>query len=200
MSSLILIVPVAVGAFIATNLDNLALLAALLARFQHRKLVVGAAYLTSVVILASAGYGVGHAVGVAPVEYIGWLGLIPIGLGTAGVISLLRRKNDSMGAVRGESAGSAWAAFLATVASQVGNGVDTILTFGALFADSNPASDTLIGITVASMAIVFLAGARYAVGHPAIEKSIENHAHKITPFILIIVGAYILADTVTDVL
>jgi len=49
------------------------------------------------------------------------------------------------------------------------------------------------------MAVLFLAGARYAVGHPAIEKSIEKHAQKITPFILIIVGAYIVADTATDV-
>jgi len=200
MTSLILIVPIAVGAFVATNLDNLALLAALLARYQHRALIVGAAYMISVLVLGLVGYGVGHTAEFAPIEYIAWLGMIPIGLGMAGVINLFRRKDESLDAVRDESSGGAWAAFLATLASQLGNGVDTILTFGALFADSNPASDALIGITVAAMAVLFLAGARYAVGHPALEKSIEKYAHRITPFILIIVGVYIMADTVTDVI
>jgi cadmium resistance protein CadD (predicted permease) len=156
--------------------------------------------LASALILALGAYGVSYTAEIAPVEYLGWLGLIPIGLGTAGVISLLHRKNESFSAVQEDSSAGAWAAFLATLASQLGNGVDTILTFGALFADSNPASDALIGITVAAMALTFLVGARYAVGHPVVENSIEKYAHRVTPFILIIVGTYILADTATDVL
>jgi cadmium resistance protein CadD (predicted permease) len=199
VNSLVLIVPVAIGAFVATNLDNLALLAALLARYPSRRLVVGVAYIASVLMLGLGGYGIAHAADIAPVEYLGWLGLIPIGLGTVGVIDLFR-KNTASYTIRENASGSAGAAFIATLASQLGNGVDTVLTFGALFADSNPKSDALVGITVAAMAVLFLAGARYAVGHPAIEKSIENQAHKITPFILIFVGAYILVDTATDVL
>jgi len=199
MSSLLLIVPVAVGAFVATNLDNLALLAALLARYRHHALIVGAAYFASVLMLGLGGYGIGHAAEIVPVDYLGWLGLIPIGLGSVGVINLFRENTPSH-TTREQAFEGGGAAFLATLASQLGNGVDTILTFGALFADSNPASDTLIGITVAAMAVLFFAGARYAVGHPALEKSIEKHAQRITPFILIIVGAYIVADTATDVL
>ena len=199
MNSLVLIVPVAVGAFVATNLDNLALLAGLLARYQHRVLIVGTAYIISVLMLGLGGYGVAHAAEIAPVEYLGWLGLIPIGLGTVGVIDLFR-KNTSSYTIRENTFGSGSAAFLATLASQLGNGVDTVLTLGALFADSNPVSDAIIGITVAAMAVLFLAAAHYAVGHPAIEKSIQKHAHRVTPFMLIIVGAYILVDTATDVL
>ena len=199
MSSLILIVPVAVGAFVATNLDNLALLAALLARYRHRALIVGAAYFASVLTLGLSGYGIGRAAEFVPVNYLGWLGLIPIGLGLVGVINLFRENMPSH-TTREQALGGGGAAFLATLASQLGNGVDTILTFGALFADSNRASDTLIGITVAAMTVLFFAGARYAVGHAALEKSIEKYAQRITPFILIIVGAYIVADTATDVL
>jgi cadmium resistance protein CadD (predicted permease) len=199
MNSLLLIVPIAAGAFVATNLDNLALLAAFLVRFRHRTLAVAAAYITSALILALAGYGVGRAAEIAPVEYLGWLGLVPLCLGIAGVVNLYRDNTPLHNTDEGESGGSR-IAFVATLTSQLGNGADTILTFGALFADSNPASDSLIAVTVLAMAVIFLAGTRYAVGHPALRKSIENCAPRITPFLLIIVGLYILVDTATDVM
>jgi cadmium resistance protein CadD (predicted permease) len=199
MNSLTLIVPVAAGAFVATNLDNLALLMAFLLRYRHRTLTVAAAYLASVSLLGLAGYGVGRAAELAPVEYLGWLGLVPISLGIAGVINLFRENSPSH-AVGEDSRGGSRAAFLATLSAQLGNGADTIVTFGALFADSNPASDSLIVVTLTAMAIIFLVGALYAIGHRAIEKSIEKHAQRITPFILIIVGTYILADTATDLI
>lgn len=194
---LLLIVPIAVGAFVATNLDNLALLAAFLVRYRHRTFSVATAYMASVLILGLAGYGVSHAAEIVPVEYLAWLGLVPISLGIAGVVNLLR-ENSSADDTREVALGGGGAAFLATVTSQLGNGADTILTFGALFADSSPAADTLIAITVATMAVIFLGGARYAIEHPTINKSIEGHAHQVTPFILIIVGTYILANTATD--
>jgi cadmium resistance protein CadD (predicted permease) len=197
MYSSILIVPVAAGAFVATNLDNLALLAAFLVRYQHRKSIVATAYITGVLILSLGGYGIAHAAEITAVEYLGWLGLVPIGLGVAGVINLFR-KDTSAGTDRLDPLGSSKTAFFATLTSQLGNGTDTVLTFGALFADSNPASDLIIALTVAAMAMIFLASARYAVGHPALSSAIERHAQRIIPFILIFVGAYILADTATD--
>jgi cadmium resistance protein CadD (predicted permease) len=199
MNSLILIVPVAAGAFVATNLDNFALLVTFLVRYRHRTLVVAAAYVASISLLGLVGYGIGRGADIAPVELLGWLGLIPIALGTAGVVRLFRDKTAA-GTLREDSVGGSGTAFLATLTSQIGNGADTIATFGALFADSNPASDTLIIFTFAAMAIIFLASAHYAIRHPAVKNSVENHAHRITPFILIIVGAYILANTATDLL
>ena len=199
MHSLILIVPVAAGAFVATNLDNFVLLVTFLVRYRNRTLIVAATYVASISLLVLVGYGIGRGADIVPVELLGWLGLIPIGLGTAGVIGLIRDKTAD-GAVREASVGGGETAFLATLTSQVGNGADTIVTFGALFADSNPASDTLIIFTLVAMTIIFLVSAHYAVRHPVLRQSIENHAHRITPFILIIVGAYILANTATDLL
>jgi len=199
MNSLILIVPVAAGAFVATNLDNFALLATFLVRYRHRTLIVAAAYVASISVLGLVSYGIGRGAEIAPVELLGWLGLIPIGLGTAGVVRLFRDKTAT-GILRQDSVGGGGTAFLATLTSQVGNGADTIVTFGALFADSDPSSDALIIFTSAAMAVIFLASAHYAVRHPAIKLSVENNAHRITPFILIIIGAYILANTATDLL
>jgi cadmium resistance protein CadD (predicted permease) len=50
------------------------------------------------------------------------------------------------------------------------------------------------------MAIIFFLSARHAIRHPAIEERVENLARYLTPFILIIVGTYIVANTATDVL
>ena len=195
---MIQIVPVAAGAFVATNLDNFALLVTFLVRYRQRTPIVAAGYFVSISLLCLVGYGIANAAAVAPVEYLGWLGLVPIGLGVAGVARLFS-KNRPPGAARNESVGGSHAAFLATLTSQLGNGADTIVTFGALFADSNPASDTLILLTIAAVAIIFFVSAKYAVRHPLLKKWTENHAHQITPFILIIVGIYIIAATATDV-
>ena len=199
MNSMIQIIPVAAAAFIATNLDNFALLVTFLVRYRHRTLIVAAAYFAGISVMGLVGYGIGYAAAIAPVEYLGWLGLVPLGLGVAGVVGLIREKTSSR-ATREDSVGGSRTAFFATLIGQLGNGADTIVTFGALFADSNPASDTLIIVTLAAMAIVFFVSAYYAIRHSALEKWIEDHAHQITPFILIVVGTYIVTNTATDVL
>jgi len=198
MNAMIQIIPVAAGAFVATNLDNFALLVAFLMRYRDRKLIVAAGYLVSTSLFCLVGYSLAYATTSIPVEYLGWLGLVPIGLGLAGIARLFRGRASS-DLIRENSVGSNHTAFVATLTSQLGNGGDTIATFGALFADSNPASDSLILFTVGALAVIFIISAQYAVQHPVLEKWIENHAHQVTPFILIIVGIYIIDGTITDV-
>jgi cadmium resistance protein CadD (predicted permease) len=199
MSSMIQIIAIAAGAFIATNLDNFALLVTFLVRYRHRTLIVACAYFASIFLLGLTGYVIAAAASIAPVEYLGWLGLIPMTIGTAGVVRLVRGRTSGR-VTREESVGGGKTTFLATLFSQLGNGGDTVITFGALFADSNRLSDTLIIFALTTMAIIFFVSARYAIRHPIIKKRIESHAHQITPFIMIIVGAYIVANTATDML
>jgi cadmium resistance protein CadD (predicted permease) len=166
MNNVLQIIPIAAAAFIATNLDNFALLVTFLVRYRDRTLIVAGAYFTSIFLLGLVGYAIGSAAATAPVEYLGWLGLMPMAIGTAGVVRLVR----------------------------------AIITFGALFADSNRLSDTLIILTLTAMTIIFFLSARHAIRHPAIEARVEVLARYLTPFILIIVGTYIVANTATDVL
>ena len=86
MHSMLQIIPVAAGAFIATNLDNFALLVTFLVRYRHRPLNVASAYFVSISLLGLVGYGIAYAAAIAPAEYLGWLGVIPMAIGTAGVI------------------------------------------------------------------------------------------------------------------
>lgn len=199
MNEILAISSVAAGAFVATNLDNLVLLVAFLTRFPRRSFNVVAAYFSGVLFIGFVAFWIGKAADYASVEYLGLLGLVPISIGSIGIIKLFRGPaNEAITAV--SPTDGVKTAYVATLVTQLGNGADTIVTFGALFADSKPASDLLVSLTMAAMAVVFGLVALYAVRHPAVSRSIEQHAHRVTPFILLIVGAYIVLNTATDVL
>ena len=199
MYGVLTIIPVAAGAYVATNLDNFALLVTLLARYNDRTSTVSAGYLAGMFILALAGYWIGAAAGAVPIEYLGFLGLVPMSIGAIGVFRLFRKVPEHL-LDENRLRSTENTAFAATVVSQLGNGADTIVTFGALFADSAPASDIWIIVTLAVMAVVFVVVANSSLRHPGIKTWIERYAHLVTPFILIAVGAYIFANTATDML
>ena len=199
MTNLIGIVPIAAGAYVATNMDNFILLAALLARYRRQSINVVAGYFTCMLILVIVGFGISEIANYVPIRYLGLLGVVPIYIGVVELVRIYRGKEETAVATE-PSLDSNRRTFLTTLTSQLGNGTDTILIFGILFADSTPAADTLIIFTLAAMAITFVLVAMYAVRHPTVGSVISRYAHHILPFILIIVGVYVLANTATDAL
>ena len=199
MINLLGIAPVAVGAYVATNMDNFILLAALLARYRRQTTSVIAGYFICVLILVIIGFGISVIADYMPVRYLGLLGIVPIYLGVVELVRLYRGKEKTTADTE-TALDSKHKVFLTTLISQLGNGTDTILIFGILFADSTRTADALIMITLAAMAIIFVLVAMYAVRHPAISSVISRYAGRVLPFILIIVGVYVLANTATDTL
>ena len=199
MNSSLTIIPIAAGAFIATNLDNLILLVSLLARYQQQIPNVIAGYFLCVLILGAMGFAIGAAANLAPVEYLGLLGIAPITIGT---IELIRMRQHGVGVIVSEDKSNETMrdAFTATLFIQLANGVDTVVTFGALFTDSTRAVDMLIVFTIAAMAVTFVFVALSALRHPVFGEIMERYAYRVTPFILIAVGAYILVNTATDLM
>jgi cadmium resistance protein CadD (predicted permease) len=199
VNSLITIVPIAAGAYVATNLDNYILLVSLLARYRDQATNVVAGYFVCMVIFGFTGYWIGAAASVAPVEYLGFLGIVPISIGTYELVKLRRGRTETTVDATQPASGER-KAFMTTLMSQLGNGADTIVIFGVLFADSTPLADTLIILTLAAMAVTFVVVGIYTVRHPALSKWIGRYAHRVMPFILIVVGAYVLANTASDLL
>lgn len=199
MDAAVVIVSITASAFIATNLDNLVLLVSLLARYQRNRFYVIAGYFCCVVVLALMAFSIAAAADLAPVEYLGLLGLVPMVIGATGIVSMLKGQeavvDDANAAISGVGS-----VFVATFVIQLSNGADTVITFGALFADSASVSNYLILLTLAVMAIIFGLVAIYAVQHPLLSKWINQYGPRVTPFILIFVGTYILANTTTDLL
>jgi cadmium resistance protein CadD (predicted permease) len=199
VNAALIIVPVTAGAFIATNLDNLVLLVSLLSRYRDNRLAVIGAYFSCALILGLLGFSVAAAADMAPVQYLGLLGLVPITIGVTGIVRLVNDQTEGPSVANSDS-GRVRSAFAATFLVQLSNGTDTVITLGALFADSSATSNTLIMLTLAAMAAIFAAIAVYALQHPLLSRRIDRYGPVVTPLILIIVGVYILANTATDLL
>ncbi len=199
MNSLIAIIPIAAGAYVATNLDNLILLVSLLARYRNHTSNVVAGYFACMLILGFVGLWIGKAANIAPVEYLGLLGFVPISIGVVELIQL-RRGKAKVTVAKEKSVDGVQKVFMATLISQLGNGADTIVVFGVLFIDSMPSADILTILTLAAMAVIFVFVGIYTVRHPALCEWIDRYGHRAMPFVLIIVGVYILANTATDLL
>ncbi len=199
MNSLIVIVPIAAGAYIATNLDNLILLVAMLARYRNHTSKVIAGYFACMLILGFVGLWIGKAANIAPVKYLGLLGFVPISIGAVELIQL-RRGKAKVTVAQEKSVDGVQTVFITSLISQLGNGADTIVVFGVLFIDSMPSADMLTILTLAAMAVIFVFVGIYAVRHPALCEWIDRYAYRGMPFVLIIVGVYIVANTATDLL
>ena len=199
MNSIIAIIPIAAGAYVATNLDNFILLVALLARYRNHSSKVVAGFFVSVLILAFAGLWIGKAADIVPVEYLGLLGFVPISIGVVELVQLRRSKSKET-MTKEISVDGEQKVFVTTLSSQLGNGADTVIIFGVLFIDSVPSADFLTILTLAAMAVIFVGAGIYAVRHPALSEWIDRYAYRIMPFVLIIVGVYIVANTATDLL
>ena len=134
MNNLIAIIPIAVGAYVATNLDNFILLVALLARYRNHTSNVVAGYLACMLILGLVGLWIGKAANIAPVEYLGLLGFVPIFIGAAELIQM-RRGKAKVTVAQEKSADGVQKVFMATLISQLGNGCRAQKLYPTLLSD-----------------------------------------------------------------
>ncbi len=147
------------------------------------------------VLMLAGAFGLGA--NLVPVRYVGYLGLIPIGLGLQGLYAL-SRKSDEMNPASG--AESLRVSPVSIAATQLANGVDTVLVAGPLLADSELGVDLIMIGGFVAMTFVWFGLARLLESHAARLTVLERYGHWVAPIVLILVGLYILADTSTDVL
>ena len=197
MLDLAFVVGVAAGAFMATNLDNLVLLVALFGRYSDRRYEVMFGYVAGMILIAALTYYVGKLAGTAPVQYLGLLGIIPVLIGLGEISRLFRNR----GVVRDPTLpGTGSTAVTATLAVQLGNSTDTIITYSVLFSDANDLGDYLVLASFGGMALVLALIAYLAQSHSWLSRPVQLYGHYITPLILITVGLFVLSNTALDML
>jgi cadmium resistance protein CadD (predicted permease) len=199
MNSMLAIIPVTAAAYVATNLDNFILLVALLGRYRQHTVNVVAGFFVCTLIFAVVALWIGMAANFVPVQYLGFLGFVPVVMGVYELIRL-RRGGAQVTETEKESFDGAKKVFMTTLSSQLANGTDTVVVFSVLFIDSVPAADFLTILTIAVMAFIFLCVGVYAVRHPTLSRRIDRYAHRVMPFVLIAVGLYVVANTATDLM
>lgn len=192
MSELTIIALVA-GSYAATNVDNLTLLVSwMLAGKTSSAGLAGGYALANVVVLIIA-IILGLSSNVIPVQLIGYLGVIPIGLGIYSLVGQFR------GQAQTANTRAKKGAVLGVAATLAANSVDSIIIFAPMLADSKASIDPFIGFAFVLVAAAWFWMAKVASRHAARLDAVTTAAGWIAPLIMIYVGIYILMNTTTDV-
>jgi cadmium resistance protein CadD (predicted permease) len=199
MIEVLTVIAVTAGAYIGTNLDNLILLVALYARFPRRTRTVAMGYIVGMLVIGAISIAIGEGGGLIPIDSLGILGMVPIALGIMALFQLFQNRQSGE-AARPASEVSTKAVFLSVLTTQLSNGADSIITFSVFLAESTDATDYLIALTFLCMIGVFAWLAYYLLRHRRLSDAVDRYGHYVTPFILILVGVYILANTSSDLI
>lgn len=200
MNWLVALLITSVTSFVATNLDDLMVLmlffSRLNANFRPRHLIIGQ-YLGFTLILLASSLGLLFGLLVSK-EWIGLLGFIPL---IIGIKQLFSSDNENIQTVAIDLNHSSPPGSIITpetyqvVAVTVANGGDNIGIYTSLFANNSPMHVLIIMIIFYLMMGIWCALAYFLITHPRIAKVLTNYGHKISPFIYIILGIYILIDS-----
>jgi cadmium resistance transport/sequestration family protein len=187
-------VTTAVVAFAATNIDDIFVLMLFFygagKRLSRWHVVVGQyAGFAALVALSLVGY---FARFVAPQEWIGLLGILPVIIGLKKLRELKSGKSEEAHMEKP----AAHAVF--TVASVTfANGGDNIGIYTPLFASSNFV-ELLVTLAVFFVLVAVWCALGYFLGrHPAVYRLLDKYGHVIVPFVLIALGLYIMLESDT---
>ena len=180
--------------YFATNVDNLLLLVGWMlgGRVSTGRLIAGYAIAVSAVLVVSLALGL--SANVIPINYVGYLGLVPVLLGVKLLAEQFRNRDDVPKTTTMETFSVA-----AVATTLFSNSVDTMLVFAPLLADSSARSDRVIAAGYLVMAFFWFFAAQFLSQRAARLRRISTAAQWLTPLIMIAIGLYILDNTITDV-
>lgn len=194
MSEVLIIVGVAIAAFVSTNLDNLFLLMGMLggSRAHTRDVVLG--YGLSMGLVLSVGLAGSYAADWTAQGWLRYLGLVPLAMGLWRLRGLLRGGAHDVEAARASRAA------LPVFSTMLANSGDSLGVFTALMSETAEPLVPVLIATVLAMVCVWVVAARQVAAHPALAPLLRRLDRTLVPVLLIALGLYILTDTPTDTL
>ena len=185
-------VAAAIGLFAATNIDDIVVLTVLFLASTRGsmpawKVVVGQylgfAILVVISVIAAAGLTI------IPDQWVGLLGLIPLGIGVVGLVRTLRKRADD----DDDDESSISAVGLVGVAGiTIANGADNISLYTPVFRTS-PVADTVVTIIVFFLLVaVWCLVARFVGTNKTLTEILERIEHWLVPAVFIGLGLFIL--------
>ncbi len=175
--------------YAATNIDNLLIMASLGAgRASRGQLVAGFIVASgAVLIVASMAMFIDRMM---PAALLGYVGFVPLSIGAYLLLFADTQTENTT------SRATTWPAIAGVL---VANSGDTVFALGPLFAESG--SDARLGLSIgfALIATVWLVLILNVSQRVARSETLGRLGHRIAPWMMILVGLYILSDSVTDV-
>ena len=195
------ILGLSIGAFVATNIDDLFILVVFFAKrsFPTSQIILGQ-YVGMGLLLGVSLVGSLIAL-VIPHNLLGLVGLFPIAIGIKELLDLRKSKNDGNEVddvkIVNRLSKSSWRSYLPflVVASVTFSGGEEIGIYTSIFAIYNSPSEVITVFAV----IMILTGvwcviAYYLVNRSFLATQLRRIANKVLPFVLIGLGAYILIE------
>jgi cadmium resistance protein CadD (predicted permease) len=181
----LVLVPVA---YAATNMDNLLIMATLGANTNNRGSLVAGFLVASIGVLVISSMAT-FIERVVPPEVLGYLGFIPLSIGLYLLFFTRSQAEEST------SRSTAWPAVAGLLFANSG---DTIFAIGPLFAESG--SDARIGLAIGFVLIaaVWLFLILNVSQRVARSEILSRLGPRLAPWMMILVGLYILSDSATD--
>jgi cadmium resistance protein CadD (predicted permease) len=189
-----------VGLFASTNIDDIFLNMAFFAdqRLRRSAIVagkfVGIGLLTLLSAIAAAG-----SLAVSP-EWIALLGFVPLGLG---LHALWTNRRTALVTEDGDGIEQAPTSFVAQVGAVAGvtaaNGGDNLGVYVPVFAEDFSAIPVFV-LVFALMTALWCVAGNLLVSHPRIIGSMRRLSRRLLPYVLIILGVWILSGAVGLVL
>ena len=189
-----------VGLFTSTNIDDIFLTMAFFAdpRLRRTAIVVGKFLGIGLLTLLSTIAAAGSLV-VSP-EWIALLGFVPLGLGFHALWTNRRAPlvTEDSGGI--EQAPAAFGAQVGAVAGvTAANGGDNLGVYVPVFADDFSAIPVFV-VVFALMTLLWCVAGNLLVSHPRIIGSMRRLSQRLLPYVLIVLGVWILSGAVGLVL
>lgn len=182
---------IGVGAFAATNIDDLFILMLFFSdkSFPNRSVVIGQ-YLGIGILIAISAVGSLLPLVISPF-FIPLLGFVPIAIGIQRLLKL--RKPEELPKHQPENIRRSNLSIISVASVTFANGGDNIGIYTPLFAKYSGILEVtgLVSIFLIMTAVWVLA-AYYLVSHPAVADRLHKRGQIIFPFVLIVIGIYIL--------
>ncbi len=179
-------------AYASTNFDNLAVMLALTPSVGMRR--AATAFVSTQVLVIVLALAVGTAADSLPVDWLGVFGLVPISIGVLELWKQWRGRGagaDDVPAVKSTGLAALMVMF-------AGLSMDSFALTTAFIADSAAQFDIAV-VVGAVLALTAITTAGFIAARVATKaKAVVEKLNRITPFIMIASGIYILAPTFTD--
>ena len=180
--------------FVGTNVDDIIVLTVLFlssrAVGRPRPGQIWAGQYAGVAILVLASVLAALGLTIVPDDWVGLLGLIPIGLGVIGLVAAIRNHDDD------EADTPAVATGVVSVAGlTIANGADNISVYTPVFRTIGPGPSAVTMIVFAiGIALWCLAGS-WLGSHKKIVQSVERNGEWLIPVVFIAIGVLVVVES-----
>lgn len=193
MSDVFGLIGLGAAAFAATDIDDMFVLMAFFATRRYHTAHIVSGQLIGIGALVAISMAGSLIALVIPQSFIGLMGLLPIALGIKEALELRKKENEDKEVKPRFKA--AFLPFLAVAMVTIANGADNIGVYVPLFATNSEAGQlAMFALVFLALAAVWCAVAYYLVNHSFLAERIRRAGRFILPFVLIGLGAFILAE------